>query len=138
MIIVKFIHFFIDPINMLSNKSAIKKRSSSRSGRGQKGIVAIKKAAFKNKHFSSLDLFLHVKKTTFKGTHFATIKPQSSPFLHPILTNVNVKKDFDEIEDLIEDVVNSKGFKERYGDGLTYICVDALSIINILFFSFFL
>ena len=116
---MNLIRFFINPITMLSNKSVSKKRSSC-SGRGQKGIDAIKKAAFKNKRFSSLDIILHIKKTTFKGTHFATTKPQSSPFLHPILTNVNLKNFFDEIEDLIEDVVKTNEFKARYGDGITY------------------
>ena len=51
---------------MLSNKSVCKKQSSSRSGRGQKGIDAVKKAALKNKHFSSLDIFLHVKKNSVR------------------------------------------------------------------------
>ena len=60
-------------------------------------------------------MFLHVKTTKVQGNSRADVPLQSCPFSHPMLCNISTKKDWYDVELLIENATKTNEFRAKYG-----------------------
>ena len=60
-------------------------------------------------------MHLHIKSTKFKGNVNDDVIPQSLPFTHTLLNNIIIKKDWDDVEELIYDATQTPEFIVKYG-----------------------